>query len=415
MAKYHLEMRKTLALVVSIIFLGAYFTSPAIGAVKAGATCTKAGATSTAAGKKFTCVKSGRKFVWSKGVAIVKATATPAPSPSAPEAQSSAPSPAPSIDNSVAKNPEFPTSFANLEERYQGIPYSVWNKIQTNLDQHKSSELKITFLFGPNTPQRYPEQWTINAVTLGSRVMGNQKQPSEIRFIQYNKEDVSWARTEASKYASPFNLGINFADQVSEKCSGTDCDGAVTNMTIDFGLVLVGVSTPVNRFNIQKFNGQNDLHEYTHAVQGMVFKGKTKVPPSMQMPCWFAEGQPQAISIPTLARSAEDYVNIRKGWITDNRWVLKDYEPETIQTFLKENMHAPCPSNTYSMLFSLGYIVMDALIAIGGVDKTFEVQNGRADGLTFEESFKNTYGISWDDASIALSRTVSKVYKETKK
>jgi hypothetical protein len=408
-------MKKSLAFVVSIVFIGTSLALPAFGAVKAGASCAKLGATSTASGKKFTCVKSGKKFVWSKGVAIVKATITPSPSPSALEAQLSAPSPAPSIDKAVTKTPEFPTSFANLEERYQGIPYAVWDKIQTNLEQHKSSDLKISLLFGPNTPQRYPDQWTINAVTLGSRVMGSQKQPSEIKFIQYNKEDVSWARTEASKYISPFNLGINFADQASEKCSGTDCDGAVTNMTTDIGLVLVGVSSPVNRFNIQKFNGQNDLHEYTHAVQGMVFKGKTKVPPSMQMPCWFAEGQPQAISIPTLAKSAEDYVNIRKGWITDNRWVLKDYEPETIQTFLKENMQAPCPSNTYSMLFSLGYIVMDALIAVGGVDKTFEVQIGRADGLTFEESFKRTYGISWDEASTTLSRTVSKVYKEIKK
>lgn len=408
-------MKRSIALMVSIVFVGNSLAMPAFGAVKAGAPCTKVGARSTAAGKKFTCVKSGKKFVWSKGVAIVKTTITPSPSPSAPEAQLSAPSPAPSIDKAVAKTPEFPTSFANLEERYQGIPYAVWDKIQANLGQHKSSDLKISFLFGPNTPQRYPEQWTINAVTLGSRVMGNQKQPSEIRFIQYNKEDVSWARTEASKYSSPFNLGINFADQASEKCSGTDCEGAVTNMTTDIGLVLVGVSTPVNRFNIQKFNGQNDLHEFTHAVQGMVFEGKTKVPPSMQMPCWFAEGQPQAISIPTLAKSAKDYGNIRKGWITDNSWVLKDFEPETIQTFFKENMQAPCPSNTYSMLFSLGYIAMDALIAVGGVDKTFEVQIGRADGLTFEESFKRTYGISWDEASIALSRTVSKIYKEIKK
>ena len=67
------------------------------------------------------------------------------------------------------------------------------------------------------------------------------------------------------------------------------------------------------------------------------------------------------------------------------------------------------------MLFSLGYIVMDALIAVGGVDKTFDVQVGRADGQTFEDSFKKVYGISWEEASIALSKTASKVYKENKK
>jgi hypothetical protein len=41
---------------------------------KAGAKCTKAGATATAGGKKFTCVKSGTRLVWNKGVAIKAAT-----------------------------------------------------------------------------------------------------------------------------------------------------------------------------------------------------------------------------------------------------------------------------------------------------------------------------------------------------
>ena len=39
-----------------------------------GASCVKAGATQTTAGKKFTCVKSGKKLVWSKGVTVVKPT-----------------------------------------------------------------------------------------------------------------------------------------------------------------------------------------------------------------------------------------------------------------------------------------------------------------------------------------------------
>jgi hypothetical protein len=37
---------------------------------KNGAKCTKAGATATAGGKKFTCIKSGTRLVWNKGVAV---------------------------------------------------------------------------------------------------------------------------------------------------------------------------------------------------------------------------------------------------------------------------------------------------------------------------------------------------------
>jgi len=396
-------MKKILSLTIVAALLGSLLALPATAAVKAGSACAKAGSTSTAAGKKFTCVKSGKKLVWNKGVAVAKPVVVTSPSAST--------SPEPVIE----KLPAFPTSFDNLEENFNGIPYATWQKIQSNLSLYKTTDLKISFLFGPNTPERYPNQWTIDAVTLGSRVMGGQKQPSEIKFIQYNKVDVPWARSEAAKYVSPFDLGINYADQASEKCSGIDCDGAVTNITTDIGIVLVSVASPVTRFNIQKFNGQNDLHEFTHAVQGMVYKGKTRTPPSKMMPCWYAEGQPQAVSIPTVAKSAEDYVRIRKGWVTDNKWSLKDYEPETIQQFLRDNMKVPCPSSTHSMLFSLGYIVMDALVAVGGIDKTFDVQTARSDGMSFEEAFKKVYGISWDDASLVLSKTASRIYKDLKK
>lgn len=396
-------MKKTFAFLIAASFIGSSLSMPAFAAVKAGAACSKAGKTSVASGKTFTCVKTGKKVVWNKGVAIAKPVAAPSATPP------TSPEPV------AAKVPTMPTSFTDLEENYQGIPYAVWEKVQNNLALHKSSDLKISFLFGPTTAQRYPNQWTIDAVTLGSRVMGAQKQPAEVKFVQYNRADVPWARTEAEKYISPFNLGMSFPDQAAEKCAGVDCDGAVTNIASDIGLVLVGVANPVNRFNIQKFNGQNDLHEYTHAVQGMVFKGKTQSPPPVLIPCWFAEGQPQAVSIPTVAKSAEDYAKIRKGWMTDNRWALKDYEPETIQQFLKDNMKVPCPGSTYSMLFSLGYIVMDALVAVGGIDKTFDVLTARADGLSFEEAFKKVYGISWDEASVVLSKTASKVYKENKK
>ena len=396
-------MKRSLAVVASVAFLGTSLSIPAFAAVKAGAACPKAGKTSVASGKTFTCVKTGKKLTWNKGVAIARPVAASAATPSA------------SPEPVAAKVPTMPTSFTDLEESYLGIPYATWEKVQNNLALHKSTDLKISFLFGPTTPQRYPNQWTIDAVTLGSRVMGAQKQPAEVKFVQYNKEDVPWARTEAEKYISPFRLGMSFPDQAAEKCAVVDCDGAVTNIASDIGLVLVGVANPVNRFNIQKFNGQNDLHEYTHAVQGMVFKGKTQSPPPVLMPCWYSEGQPQAVSIPTIAKSAEDYVKIRKGWMTDNRWALKDYEPETIQQFLKDNMKVPCPGNTYAMVFSLGYIVMDALVAVGGIDKTFDVLTARADGLSFEDAFKKVYGISWDEASVVLSKTVSKIYKENKK
>jgi hypothetical protein len=65
-------MRKLIVLLLAVSFLG---VAPAQAAVKAGGKCTKAGATVNSAGKKFTCIRSGGKLVWNKGVTIRKVAA----------------------------------------------------------------------------------------------------------------------------------------------------------------------------------------------------------------------------------------------------------------------------------------------------------------------------------------------------
>jgi hypothetical protein len=61
-------MNKRLITFLSILslFLSLPFI-PANAAAKAGAKCKKAGLTSVASGKTYTCIKSGKKFVWSNG------------------------------------------------------------------------------------------------------------------------------------------------------------------------------------------------------------------------------------------------------------------------------------------------------------------------------------------------------------
>jgi hypothetical protein len=67
-------MRKVLAVLIAVSLLG---IAPADAAsVKAGAKCNKHKATTTVKGMKFTCIKSGNKLVWSKGVPVKKIVAS---------------------------------------------------------------------------------------------------------------------------------------------------------------------------------------------------------------------------------------------------------------------------------------------------------------------------------------------------
>ena len=98
------KIRAQAATIVLTLFLSG-LTAPAHAAVKAGATCSKIGKTATFNGKKFTCVKSKKKLLWNKGVALKRvpsarpspsATASPSPSATASPSPSATASPSPS-------------------------------------------------------------------------------------------------------------------------------------------------------------------------------------------------------------------------------------------------------------------------------------------------------------------------------
>ena len=84
-------MRKKIVLLAVSTLVLAIITPFANAAVTPGAKCAKQGQTSTTAGIKYTCIKSGNKLVWNKGIAVKKpvsaasptasATATPTPTP----------------------------------------------------------------------------------------------------------------------------------------------------------------------------------------------------------------------------------------------------------------------------------------------------------------------------------------------
>ena len=74
-------MRRLLVGLVAALSLSLITAQISVAAVTPGGKCSKAGATSTYNGKKYTCVKSGKKLVWNKGVTIAKPVPVTSPIP----------------------------------------------------------------------------------------------------------------------------------------------------------------------------------------------------------------------------------------------------------------------------------------------------------------------------------------------
>ena len=82
--------------------------STASASVKPGATCKKVGQSTISSGSKYTCIKSGSKLIWSKGVSVKKST--PAQKPT------------------TAFVPKVITvkDFDELYQNREHIPYTAW-------------------------------------------------------------------------------------------------------------------------------------------------------------------------------------------------------------------------------------------------------------------------------------------------
>ena len=385
----------------------------AIAAVKAGDVCKKAGSTATANGKKFTCIKSGKKLVWNKGVAVAKSkpvqtpTPTPEPTPSptptvdVPPTPITTPTPAPIVEKA-------PTGFSDLVENYRGIPEVVWNEARklAEIGIQKSS---FTIEIGPNTkiqqglddPRVYLEQ--------ASRLWSKFDQSQSTRVFIYNFQDLAWAQQKnlalGGSWFKPEDLAAN--------CSSPSSCGAFGGSYRGVGQIFFGV--PIRDyfpFNLGFVRGAY-VHEFSHVVQYSQFASQPALNGYATLPCWFSEGQPQVPGQSLGFTTLSDYKLSRDSSFSQPAGALGDYSQDSILKFYslagisKDGLCAP---SIRQRIYDVGFMTVEALASIKGIESTMQVVAGVSQGLTFNQSFEKVYGISWNEAAPILAKVVSLEY-----
>jgi hypothetical protein len=98
-------MKARLAGVMAIVFLASFNFPAADAAVKAGLACKKVGSVATVGAFKYTCIKSGKKTVWNKGVRIPAVKPTPVASPISSPTPTPTPTPIPTPTRTSTPTP----------------------------------------------------------------------------------------------------------------------------------------------------------------------------------------------------------------------------------------------------------------------------------------------------------------------
>jgi hypothetical protein len=388
--------------------------APSFAAVKAGAKCTKAGATATAAGKKFTCIKSGKKLVWNKGVAIVKPTPviTPTPTPTLTPTPEPTPTPTPTASPTPTPTPT-PTvkdlTFSNIAENVDAISFNIYSKYQAHMATNYQGSIKVNTIVGPNTVP--VNKNSAAAFQIASKIFQNFKQPEEVIAIYYNFADKEWARNQIAMRA-----GQSVADfQMSYSCPNAMlCWSASASVTLDWKAIThYGSSDPGGALSPGELSGEIQIHEYTHSVSFFQLKPIRGNYYNLT-PDWFGEGHASVTGKLGGSTSFEDYDSHRTRVHRYNRPQLdiKDYQPENILRFYESFSKAPEVSPLRrDYLYTLGWSTVEALAAIGGIDSPMHLFVETSKGLTFKQAFKKIYGIEWEVAAPILADVVSKQYR----
>jgi hypothetical protein len=361
---------KLLALLITALTL-AFIQPVALAAVKPGTACKVLGKISTSSGIKYTCVKSGKKLVWNKGVAVKKATPTPTPTPTA--------TPTPT-----------PTPTATKFE-----PWSI------NIDSKMlSDEAQKNFLAWVQT--------RTGATKNHTQVIQENRYTSRISLLK-KADDLS-----AQLFSSYFSQGSKTIIGATESWTVDQLAKAGWNTPNCNNQYMPGVSLCLDGIMRQGYVITGDssyeesrpgsdgaallAHEYFHLVQSNLGSSGSRLgmksgdaSSANAFPAWFVEGTAEFVgySVGALSQSAS-YWNGRSAMLSysppgpsTNRNSISDYE-----------IRVCCGNDTPTYPYNIGLVASEYIIASVGFQKMLDILIDYKTTQNFEKSFETVTGIS---------------------
>ena len=361
----------------AVVLLLALTTPLQAAAPKAGTKCTKAGSTATAGGKKFTCIKSGTKLVWNKGVAIKVAAPMPTPSPTASATSTPTPKPTPTqtqinfvpwgtdVDSKTLSD-IAQRNFQQWVNERSGQPKNHTQQIQENKNTNRINLLKKSDDLGAQLFSSYFKQGSMTVIGASE---------------SWTLDQLAKGGWSVSKCKDQYMSGV-------ELClEGTKYQGYVITSDAFY-----------DARNPGRDGAALLAHEYFHLVQANLigsrnlFITKNGDPQTAKaFPAWFAEGTAEFVgySVGALSQNASYWegrataLSYAPPGESTNRNSITDYEIRTC-----------CGNGTPTYPYNIGHVATEYIVASVGFQKLLDIFVDFGKTNDFEKSFESVTGIS---------------------
>ncbi len=404
-----MRIRRFGALVISSAMLLLLATPVIAAAPKAGASCTKKNATATSAGKLYTCVKSGKKLVWNKGVAIKKPTpiptaigdpigavgGTPSPTPTPTPTPTPIPTVKPVVENATAKKVFDIIQSARVQSPQLTFTYRIASFVAPDLGiavkKYVENAARVYSLFLDS-----PRVVTIHVYTekdlpaLADDPMFFNRQDL-LRFADWMKKDDADLNFVVGNPGTYTNGSCSIS--VPTQCTGpaghagAAYSSRATALTLDLSALIV------------------PSHELFHVMQDFYrFYGKPQYAVAeevkdISMRPVFREG---GATFMAYSSSLTEFAQYENALVFDKNRLAKEYpndfkalnSPEDVVALLVKLERL----DRSGRLYGLGTFLHEWLIANYGLDKFISLTKKHNVGKEFDQLFTETYGITLVEA-----------------
>lgn len=199
----------------------------------------------------------------------------------------------------------------------------------------------------------------------------------------------------------------------SSQCAGNDSlRNTVTWPKVSDAAAVIASYCPTTNPRVVLEAHHGVAHEYSHTIQIQIFDGKL----GDFQPCWMTEGEAEWSQI-AVSHDFSTYIDLQHlhpYYLTafgleysvpsQTTWTASEIE----SYFQNANNISTCRlTPTYALAYSAGTAAIEALVALGGSESFFSLDQRLANNENFENAFNEVYGVTWAYAEPILADVVA--------